>query len=143
MSRIKSFIKASGIYFIGNISCKLVSFLLLPLYTEILAPDQMGTYDVSVAYMSFFMSLLYLDIPSSTLRFMMDKEGAEKYKTIKISYIIFSMSTVCYVVSMIIAGVPEETAREALRLAMHKLPVKCKFLSKEIENNGGDNDEDK
>ena len=42
-----------------------------------------------------------------------------------------------------IAGVPEETAREALRLAMHKLPVKCKFLSKEIENNGGDNDEDK
>ncbi len=24
-----------------------------------------------------------------------------------------------------IAGVPEETAREALRLAMHKLPVKC------------------
>lgn len=104
MSRIKSFIKASGIYFIGNISCKLVSFLLLPLYTEILAPDQMGTYDVSVAYMSFFMSLLYLDIPSSTLRFMMDKEGAEKYKAIKISYIIFSMSTVCYVVSMIIAG---------------------------------------
>ena len=41
-----------------------------------------------------------------------------------------------------IAGVPEETAREALRLAMHKLPVKCKFVSKEIEI-GGDNDEDK
>ena len=29
-----------------------------------------------------------------------------------------------------IAGVPEETAREALRLAMHKLPVKCKIASK-------------
>ena len=29
-----------------------------------------------------------------------------------------------------IAGVPEETAREALRLAMHKLPVKCKFVKK-------------
>ncbi len=28
------------------------------------------------------------------------------------------------------AGVPEETAREALRLAMHKLPVKCKFVKK-------------
>ena len=27
-----------------------------------------------------------------------------------------------------IAGVPEETAREALRLAMHKLPVKSKFI---------------
>ena len=29
-----------------------------------------------------------------------------------------------------IAGVPEETAREALRLAMHKLPCKCKFVKK-------------
>ena len=29
-----------------------------------------------------------------------------------------------------IAGVPEETAREAMRLAMHKLPIKCKFVKK-------------
>ena len=29
-----------------------------------------------------------------------------------------------------IAGVPEEVAREALRLAMHKLPVRCKIVSK-------------
>ena len=30
-----------------------------------------------------------------------------------------------------IAGVDEATAREALRLAMHKLPVTCKFVKKE------------
>ena len=30
-----------------------------------------------------------------------------------------------------IAGVSEEVAREALRLASHKLPVKCKFVKKE------------
>ncbi|MCL2053463.1 MAG: 50S ribosomal protein L16 [Oscillospiraceae bacterium] len=29
-----------------------------------------------------------------------------------------------------ISGVPEETAREAMRLAMHKLPVKCKFVTR-------------
>ena len=29
-----------------------------------------------------------------------------------------------------IAGVPEETAREALRLATYKLPCKCKIVSK-------------
>ena len=28
------------------------------------------------------------------------------------------------------AGVAEDIAREALRLAMHKLPVKCKFIKK-------------
>ena len=30
-----------------------------------------------------------------------------------------------------IAGVSEEVAREALRLAAHKLPVKCKFVKRE------------
>ena len=28
-------------------------------------------------------------------------------------------------------GVSEEIAREAMRLAMHKLPIKCKFMAKE------------
>ena len=41
-----------------------------------------------------------------------------------------------------IAGVPEETAREALRLAANKLSVKCKFVQKETEI-GGEIDEDK
>ena len=31
-----------------------------------------------------------------------------------------------------LADVTEEQAREALRLAMHKLPVKCKFVKKEV-----------
>jgi len=32
-----------------------------------------------------------------------------------------------------IAGVSEELAREALRLAANKLPIKCKFLKKETD----------
>ena len=39
-----------------------------------------------------------------------------------------------------IASVPEETAKEALRLATHKLPVKCKVVSRE-DLEGGDNSE--
>ena len=39
-----------------------------------------------------------------------------------------------------IAGVPEEIAREALRLAMHKLPCKCKIAAK-ADLEGGDNSE--
>ena len=39
-----------------------------------------------------------------------------------------------------IKGVPEEAAREALRLAMHKLPIKCKIVSK-ADLEGGVTDE--
>ena len=38
-----------------------------------------------------------------------------------------------------IAGVPEEVAREALRLAMHKLPVKCKFVKREESGDVNEN----
>lgn len=38
-----------------------------------------------------------------------------------------------------LGGIPEETAREALRLAGHKLPLKCKFVTK--EEAGGEQNE--
>ncbi len=37
-----------------------------------------------------------------------------------------------------IAGVGDETAREALRLAGHKLPIKTKIVQKETVENGGE-----
>lgn len=40
-----------------------------------------------------------------------------------------------------IGGIPEETAREALRLAMHKLPVKCKIISRAQQELDGDSSE--
>ena len=39
-----------------------------------------------------------------------------------------------------IGGVAEDTAREALRLAMHKLPVKCKIVARETQETEGDNE---
>ena len=41
-----------------------------------------------------------------------------------------------------LAGVPEETAREAMRLAMNKLSVKSKFIVKESDDKVGDSNED-
>ena len=39
-----------------------------------------------------------------------------------------------------IAGVPEDVAREALRLAQHKLPIKTKIIAREdaVSENGGE-----
>lgn len=40
------------------------------------------------------------------------------------------------------SGVSEEKAREAMRLASHKLPIKCKFVKKsDFEVKGGEADE--
>ena len=40
-----------------------------------------------------------------------------------------------------IGGVAEPVAREALRLAMHKLPIKCKFVTRADQESEGDSSE--
>ncbi len=35
-----------------------------------------------------------------------------------------------------VADIPEDMAREAMRLASHKLPIKCKFIKKETVTGG-------
>ncbi|MCD5413877.1 MAG: 50S ribosomal protein L16 [Clostridiales bacterium] len=41
-----------------------------------------------------------------------------------------------------IAGVSEEAAKEAMRLAIHKLPIKCRFVTREeLETKGGEANE--
>ncbi|ONI39383.1 50S ribosomal protein L16 [Candidatus Epulonipiscium fishelsonii] len=41
-----------------------------------------------------------------------------------------------------LSGVAEEVAREALRLAVHKLPIKCKIVSRAEQEMAGDGSED-
>ena len=50
-------------------------------------------------------------------------KGAPEYwvAVVKPGHVLFELS-----------GVPEDVAREALRLAAHKLPIKTKFLKKEV-----------
>ena len=40
-----------------------------------------------------------------------------------------------------IAGVSEEIAREAMRLAAHKLPIKCKFVTRQETEEVGEGNE--
>ena len=56
-------------------------------------------------------------------------KGAPEYwvSVIKPGRVLFEMK-----------GIPEDVAREALRLAAHKLPIKTKFIKREEEKTGGD-----
>ena len=57
------------------------------------------------------------------------------------SYWLEDGSVFCSYCGNKLAGVSETTAREALRLAKNKLPVKTKFVMKEESNEEGENNE--
>lgn len=98
------FIKSTGIYLLGNVLSKSLSFFLLPLYTSYLSPNDYGVYDLSIAYNTFLISILFLDIWEGTMRFMFDYSNKDKNKPITIGIIMFSISTGIYAVVLLIFG---------------------------------------
>ena len=48
MNRSRKFINDIFIYAIGNLGSKLITFLLVPLYTYFIAPDDFGYYDIAL-----------------------------------------------------------------------------------------------
>lgn len=66
----KELIKNTGIIAIGNISTRAVSFLLLPLYTNILTVNEYGLIDVLSTYVSFLCVFVGMQLNSSIFRFV-------------------------------------------------------------------------
>lgn len=103
MKDLWKFIKSSGIYFVGTVLTKLISFLLLPLYTSYISPADYGTYDLYNAYIMFLCSVLFLDIWSGIMRFMYEYAGENRKKPVNCGLAIFSISTILYTIIVVIA----------------------------------------
>ncbi|WP_010677041.1 lipopolysaccharide biosynthesis protein [Bacillus timonensis] len=105
MKDLKKFIKSSGIYMLGNVATKAISFLLLPLYTNYLHPSDYGAFDLYIAYITFVSSILFLDIWGVILRFFFDyKEDDGKKQPIVVGMTIFTISTMLYSVTVFVLG---------------------------------------
>lgn len=103
MRDLLKFIKSSGIYFVGSVLTKLISFLLLPMYTNYIEPSDYGTYDLYNTCIYFLCCVLYLDIWCGIMRFMYEYEGEEKKKPITSGFVIFFLSSTLY--TLILIGV--------------------------------------
>lgn len=91
MNQLIKIIKSSFIYFIGTVSSNLVSFFLLPIYTTYLSTSQYGSYDIVRTYITFFSSIIFMQIPTVILRYMYDYKN--KDIPITNSFVILLSST--------------------------------------------------
>lgn len=91
------FIKNSAIFFVGNVLSKLISFVLLPMYTTVIPTDQMGIYDVSITLTTMLLSFCYFEVWSAVLRFLYDgKNERDRNIVLKSGLAIFFGSSVLF-----------------------------------------------
>ncbi|MCI8996611.1 MAG: lipopolysaccharide biosynthesis protein [Lachnospiraceae bacterium] len=105
MNELKKLTKGTLVYLFGTIGSKLVSFLLLPLYTKYLPPEAYGIYDVNITYATLFSSFFFLDIWTGIMRFFFErKQEQDKQQVVYCGAAIFAGSTLLYTGSMLLFG---------------------------------------
>ena len=74
MNRYIYLIKNIGLLTLSNFATKLLSFFLVPLYTNILTTTDYGTYDLFETTINMLIPILTLNIQEAVLRFSLEKE---------------------------------------------------------------------
>lgn len=75
--RLQRLVRSSGIYAVGNAFNRLGGFLLLPLYTHFLSPEEYGALELLYTTSSVIGAILSVGIASATLRFFFDYDAQE------------------------------------------------------------------
>lgn len=78
MNRYKYLFKNIGLLTLSSFATKLLSFFLVPLYTNILTTTEYGTYDLFSATVGVLLPILTLNIQESVMRFAMDSKSDRK-----------------------------------------------------------------
>lgn len=78
MNRYKYLLKNIGLLTVSNFATKLLSFFLVPLYTNILTTTEYGTYDLFNTTIGVLLPILTLNIQEAVMRFSIDNKCNRK-----------------------------------------------------------------
>lgn len=95
-SRSKTLLKNTGIFAVSNLSSKLLVFLMLPLYTNVLTTTEYGQVDLVVSVVSLMLPFATLGMHEAALRFVMDKDYDQKF--------VFTTSVTLLAIGLIALG---------------------------------------
>lgn len=91
--------KNTILFTISNFGTKIISFLLVPLYTSILSTNDYGTADLMTTTAQLLIPVLTLNIQDAVLRFALDKNYSAK-ETLKVSKNIIFLSSLCLAIAL-------------------------------------------
>jgi O-antigen/teichoic acid export membrane protein len=76
--RYKKLFTDTGLFAISNFGSKILTFLLVPLYTSVLSTEEYGSVDIITTTVNLLYPVLTLSIFDATLRFALDKKYDNK-----------------------------------------------------------------
>lgn len=102
----KSLLKNIGLFTLGSFGSKILSFLLVPLYTSVLSTSEYGTVDLVISTALLLTPILLLSIFDATLRFGMDIDY-KKEDVLSTSIRIAAAGSLVLIVGAIVVSVTD------------------------------------
>ena len=100
MSKESRLIKNTLILFIGVVGTRLISFIMLPFYTDWLTIDEYGVIDIFNTIVSMCVPILTLQVEQAVFRFMIDDKTLDDYR------LTVSNGFLCLAVVLVIVDIP-------------------------------------
>lgn len=103
-SRSKKFVKDLGIYAIGNLGSKLITFLLIPFYTHYITDTaDYGYYELAMTISFCFVPLLCFQMNDGGFRLLIETDEIDRHRSI-ISFITRTILTNSLIITLLAIG---------------------------------------
>jgi len=103
LADLKNTVKQTSIYSVGNLSSKLIGFILLPLYTSYLTTAEYGILAIIEASGQILIGIFAFSLPTAMLRWCATEKEEQQQKSIVFTTLI---STLLIAVSLSIVLIP-------------------------------------
>lgn len=102
MDKYKGLLQNIGLFAISNFATRLISFVLVPLYTLYLSQGDFGITDMTSTVIWLFTPIVTLSIADATLRFMIDdKENQNAYSTIGVTVTLIGLAMLVFLLPIL------------------------------------------
>jgi O-antigen/teichoic acid export membrane protein len=111
---LKSLGKESLIYGFGHVMARMVTFLLLPLYTHYFTPDQYGVISLSYAFTGFALIIYRYGMDTALMKYAVQEIGLEREK--HITAVLISQLITSLIFSLLLYSLRKHIAPYAIGL---------------------------
>jgi len=100
-SKSKALLKGTGIYAIGEFGTKILSFLIVPLYTYYIATEDMGFYDILMSTIQLLAPLITMQISDAAYRWIIRNEGSTELYIRTTLQVLLTNCTIAFILTLI------------------------------------------
>ena len=104
--KISSLSRQSLIYGVGHILSRLITFLLLPLYTNVFTPEEYGLVSLAYTFLGFMNVVLHYGLDASLMKRYVPAAEDERKAVLTTSWLSFLVSSILFLLIVIVFKLP-------------------------------------